>query len=241
MAELARLARDARGVALVADRGHDVGAAALDRERARAHLLAFGARAPALPRPSGSTRRARGRRCAAACRRRRPGRPARAATTSPSTTSSTATCRGLPSRMTVAVGATSAASRSSVRFARTSCAMPMPAFATRTREEERVLPLAERERHDAGDEQDQVEDREDVRDDDALVGAARRRLRDGPRRKLALGLLPVSDRRARRSSPRLKSRSALRPSGGGGRRRSASRTSRRASRCARGCPCAARG
>ena len=51
MAELARLAGEPRGVARVADGGHDVGAAALDRERARAHLLASArvTRAPTRP------------------------------------------------------------------------------------------------------------------------------------------------------------------------------------------------
>ena len=44
MAELARLAGHALGVALRADRGDDVRALALDRERARAHRLAGAAR-----------------------------------------------------------------------------------------------------------------------------------------------------------------------------------------------------
>jgi hypothetical protein len=59
-------------------------------------------------------------------------------------------------------------------------------------EEERVLPLAEGEGDDAGDEQDQVEDREDVGPDDARVGAARGRWLDGaalrkPLPRLVLG------------------------------------------------------
>ena len=50
-----------------------------------------------------------------------------------------------------------------------------------------------------------------------------------------------SVRRPRRSSPRLKCSSGLRRAKPAARRRSASRTSRRASRCGRGCRCAARG
>jgi hypothetical protein len=47
------------------------------------------------------------------------------------------------------------------------------------REEQRVLPGAERERDHPEDEQDQVEEREDVRADDARVRAARRLGLDG--------------------------------------------------------------
>ena len=57
--------------------------------------------------------------------------PGSSSTRSPSTTDGTRTRRGFPSRTTVAVGATSAASRSSVRFARTSWAMPITELATR--------------------------------------------------------------------------------------------------------------
>ncbi len=52
-------------------------------------------------------------------------------TRSPATTSSTATWRGAPSRTTVAFATTSAASLSSVRFARTSWKVPIPTLATR--------------------------------------------------------------------------------------------------------------
>ena len=58
--------------------------------------------------------------------------PAFRRTRSPVTSSLTAASRDRPSRTTVAVGATSAASRSSACFARTSCAIPIVVFATRT-------------------------------------------------------------------------------------------------------------
>ena len=57
--------------------------------------------------------------------------PAFTRTRSPVTSSLTLAARGCPSRTTVAVGATSAASRSSACFARTSCTIPIPVFATR--------------------------------------------------------------------------------------------------------------
>ena len=60
-------------------------------------------------------------------------------TTSPATTSPIGTARGTPSRTTVAVGATSAASLSSARFARTSWNVPIAMFANEDAEEERVL------------------------------------------------------------------------------------------------------
>src|SRR6266536_4907491 len=50
-----------------------------------------------------------------------------------------------------------------------------PGVADEDREKQSVLHLPERECQDAGGEQDRVEDREDVRDDDALVGATRAR------------------------------------------------------------------
>ena len=53
-------------------------------------------------------------------------------TRSPVTSSLTAASRDRPSRTTVAVGATSAASRSSACFARTSCAIPIVMFAIST-------------------------------------------------------------------------------------------------------------
>ena len=52
-------------------------------------------------------------------------------TTSPATTSPIGTVRGTPSRTTVAVGATSAASLSSARFARISWNVPIAMFANR--------------------------------------------------------------------------------------------------------------
>ena len=58
--------------------------------------------------------------------------PGPSATTSSSTTSATATSVGVPSRMTVARGAVIRASRSRVRFARSSWAIPIAELATRT-------------------------------------------------------------------------------------------------------------
>ena len=52
-------------------------------------------------------------------------------TRSPTTTSPTGTCRGAPSRTTVAFATTSAASLSSVRLARTSWKVPIATLATR--------------------------------------------------------------------------------------------------------------
>ncbi len=57
--------------------------------------------------------------------------PASSSTRSPGTTCGTATWRGLPSRTTVARGATRAARRSRLLFARASCTIPMPALRIR--------------------------------------------------------------------------------------------------------------
>ena len=57
------------------------------------------------------------------------------------------------------------------------------------REKERVLHVSEGERQHAGREQDQVEHRKDVRDDDALVRAAGLRHGGWARGELSLGLL----------------------------------------------------
>ena len=81
-------------------------------------------------RPSGSTRRAQSPALRRAGRRRRPGRRARAARGRPRRPARRATARGSPSRTTVARGATSAASPSSFCFARSSCQIPIPVFAT---------------------------------------------------------------------------------------------------------------
>ena len=76
-------------------------------------------------------------------------------------------------------GATSAASRSSARFARTSWAIPIAEFATRMprKSASRQSPKASVSAPNDGE--DQVEDREDVGPDDARVGAARPCARDG--------------------------------------------------------------
>ena len=68
---------------------------------------------------------------------------------------------------------TSAESRSSARFARTSCAMPITEFATRTPRKSASCHSPNASVSRAGDGEDQVEDREDVGADDARVGAAR--------------------------------------------------------------------
>ncbi len=57
--------------------------------------------------------------------------------------------------------------------------MPIPELATRMREKERVLPFAEDQRQATGHREDQVEDREDVGADDALVRATVLLLRRG--------------------------------------------------------------
>ena len=57
---------------------------------------------------------------------------------------------------------------------------PDPGVADQDTEEERVLPLTERQGEPAGDCQDQVEDREDVCADNACVRAARARARRRP-------------------------------------------------------------
>jgi hypothetical protein len=59
--------------------------------------------------------------------------PVRSTSRSSSTTPTTSISVSAPSRVTRARGALSTASASRVRFARTSCTMPMSAFATRTR------------------------------------------------------------------------------------------------------------
>ena len=133
MPERTGLAGDPRGVALVADSGHDVGSGALDGERARAHpprpaCASTGARLPGEDR---LVEREPVRRSSVpvgddlvtgldahevahddvvdggSAGPRRPARPSR-------------------------WGATSAASRSSARFARTSCVIPIAELATRT-------------------------------------------------------------------------------------------------------------
>ena len=66
----------------------------------------------------------------AAARLRRPGRRARAGSDPPRRSPRRAPTRGSPSLTTVACGATSAASSSSFRLARSSCQIPMPVFVT---------------------------------------------------------------------------------------------------------------
>ena len=129
MPELARLPRDALGVALRPDRSDLVGPRALEDERARAKLVGAracdGSRLAAQHRLVelellGANEHAVGDDLIARLDPhvvtdddRVDGDLARA-----------------PSRITVAVGATRAASRSSLRFARSSCQIPIPAFAT---------------------------------------------------------------------------------------------------------------
>jgi hypothetical protein len=90
----------------------------------------------------------------------------------------------LPSRTTCAFGAVSTLSRSSVRFARSSCTMPMPAFAIRTKPEQRVLDRTDDQDDGEHRAEQRVEPREDVRADDLRHGP---RVRSGHRVDLATG------------------------------------------------------
>ena len=129
------------------------------------------------------------RRRARACRRPRPGRRRPPRTRSPGTTSATATCTGRPSRTTVARGATSAARRSRLALARASWMIPMPGVQHQDPEEDGVPPVAEDQRDDAEDQQRHVEDRQQVRPQDARPRAARGgRLHLAPRGQAPLGL-----------------------------------------------------
>ena len=108
---------------------------------------------------------------------------------SPSTTSSTATRRGSSSRKHVR-GGRDERSEAVERSLRAHLLRDADAgVRDEDREKERVLHVAERERQHSGREQDQVEHREDVRDDDALVRAARLRRGGRARGELSLGLL----------------------------------------------------
>ncbi len=131
MPERPCLADDARRVALVADGGHRELPDALGDERGRADLVAGLALQRPATRRSGSTRRGQAHSPTRPSRRRPPDSPACTRMRSPTTTPSTPTSRTAPSRTTVAVGATSAARRSSARFARTSCTMPIAELKTR--------------------------------------------------------------------------------------------------------------
>ena len=175
MAERPRLAGEPRGVAVLADGRDGVGADALDGERARSGPRRRRARSTGRDSPvridsSSAQRRRRARASPSATtwspgcepRRGRRRRPRRRATP-----------RAAPSRTTVARGATSAESRSSARFARTSCTIPIPAFATRMPRKSASCHSPNASVSDAGDGEDQVEDREDVGADDARVRAAR--------------------------------------------------------------------
>ena len=134
---------------------------------------------------------------AAACRRRRSGRRLRRARGRRRRPRRSAPSRGSPSRTTVAVGATSAASLSSARFARTSWNVPIADVREQDPEEERVLGFAEDDRRGAEDREDQVEDRERVRDRDRAVGAAGRLLVLRPRALRAAASPPPRSARSR--------------------------------------------
>src|SRR5215207_8726348 len=106
--------------------------------------------------------------------------PGASRTRSPFTSSSTCAFLTRPSRTTDAVGCTSAARRSRVRFARTLLGDPDRRVGDQDAEEERVPPVAEEQCQRPEDDQDQVEDGEDVGPDDARVGAARLKGRERP-------------------------------------------------------------
>ena len=230
---------DARRVTLLTDGGHEVGARALDRERAGLDLLAralrhrlrFAGEDRLVERePVAAPKRAVGDHLIACVEQH---------DVAVDDVFDAALAAVLPSRNTFAVGATSAARRSSVRFARTSCAMPMPAFATRIARKSASCtspnasvstPAASRIRLKT------VKtfattmllyERLDV----VAAGGRAASLRSA-----SCCVSPAArDGRRHASSVAATKREAA------GRRRSVSRTSLRASRCGRECPCAARG
>ncbi len=130
MPELAGSAGEPLRVRVAAGCRDQVPARALDDEGAGEELRRPPtARRAGTPR-SGSTRRAAARRPSTTSPSATTWSPAPTTTRSPSTTSPTATALSIPSRTTVACGATSAARRSSLRFARTSCQIPIAEFVT---------------------------------------------------------------------------------------------------------------
>ena len=151
VAELARLAGQPRGVAVLADRGHVVGAGALDRERAGAHLVAGARATPARDSPvriDSSTRE-----------RRRSARAVPSATTwSPASSADEIADDDLLDAHLARLAVADDASRSARRARRAGRARclrahllrdPDPRVGDEDREEERVLRLAEREREHA--------------------------------------------------------------------------------------------
>ncbi len=172
MAERARLAREPRRVAVLADGGDRVHADALDRERARAHLVAGSALDRA--RLAGQDRLVDAQRVGVL---ERPVGDDLVARLEPHEVAGDELVDMHPPRVAVA---------NDRRVRRDERREPVeralradllhradPGVRDEDAEEERVLPLAERERHGAGDGEDQVEDREDVGADDARVRAAR--------------------------------------------------------------------
>ena len=136
-------------------------------------------RAPPRPRPAG---------------RRRAGRPGHRRRGPP-----TAMSCGAPSRITRTRGALSTASRSSVRLARSSCAMPISALVTSTMPNRASCGWPDDQDHGQQDTEDEVEPGQDVRPQDLgdrAAGALPARVRQPAR--APLGNLGAGQARRRR-------------------------------------------